>query len=868
MLDSDLLDRACDASADGARELRVTVFEQLGWDVRRITTGTSEVLSLRSEGQPQVLVVAGLTPSAAVSLGYSGETTFTLNWDTSGLRLLPTRWWSEVPGDRTEIAVPEGTGRSVAQALQAIHRDKLRAVASGLARPRIAPLVDRLAGAFALLRMRAAELGRSESDAFQLFHQLLFIRFHEDRFGSASGAQVVRELAADERSSREAIADTIGVYAAVFNSELFDNTSAIFDLPVQDVRRVVLEMSEPWNDLRIDFQVTDNDIAGRLYQSYLALAPKVESEDRLFPVASQTNRQKEVGAFYTPRRLADDLTAETIDPWLEKNQPAEPGEVRVVDLACGSGVFLLAAYHRLLDYFMDARGRPLTSGERISILTECIFGCDLDSSAVSMARVQLLEEASVGPRRLPMLGKNVVHGDGLLESVPALWGVRDCSEAGFDLVLSNPPFHAPKGAIEAGFDTSELHRQFTSAAGTGWNLAYLFVERGLSLLARNGRLGVILPQVALDGPSSAALRSVVGRKLTSVTDYGGSPLFGAHMVYVATMTAQNEKRRSQAKVSLVRRYGSEELPYRVKPNELGGGVRDDRRLFEIQAPVSKVEATDTWSPFVHRWLQFLDHDVGVGTVPVLVEGDEVIVGTQTGRDRAFVLSGARWTPQGTSHLLVDGRFKLRTEDVPKWAPGKTVRPFRVDWLGQRVALPELGRNRALDEFIEFHGGRPPSFFPGRLEALRGPKVIVRCLFDEAAAVSDSTGEWMIPQGGGGCHAIPVHDPVNADYLEALLNSALYQWLLAGIVQPKSSGYQQILLHHWRHVRFPILSDAERDRIREAGSGVREALTEESASVRLSEYWSERKRLDDAVFEVMRASSALRETVTSELRRRA
>ena len=86
--------------------------------------------------------------------------------------------------------------------------------------------------------------------------------------------------------------------------------------------------------------------------------------------------------------------------------------LRVLDSACGSGSFLLGAYQCLLDWYIEyyrnhdrkswaRRPNPpiyqadggdyrLTVAERKRILTEHIFGVDIDPQAVEVSKLSLL----------------------------------------------------------------------------------------------------------------------------------------------------------------------------------------------------------------------------------------------------------------------------------------------------------------------------------------------------------------------------------------------------------------------------------------------------------------------------------------------
>lgn len=850
--------------------VRRSFFASMGWITAPVTTGSVEAISLSAAGVPQLLVFEQVEPSSAVSLAYSHEAHFAVEWNSDALRVMPATSWRSDPGDSLALALDTGHGPRAAQVLSALHRSQFPAFRASAPRATVDPLVIQLARSFANLRLRAAEAypdhGQvAENAAFQLFHQLLFIRFHEDRYGPMGGKARLADLDSRAAMAIDLLRDTVDRYSEHFNSELFTGEEVLSRLPPAAVLNVVREMSEPWNRLRLDFSVTSNDIAGRLYQSYLALAPTLTADGRLFPTATAVNRQRQSGAFYTPAGLARYVVRSVLSSWLIAVQPKSPSEVTVFDPACGSGIFLLEAYRELVRYFSELQGRALSADERVQILVSSLYGSDTDHSAVAMARVQLLEEGQLGARRLPPLAQNLHVADALSDGLLSDSWPTVADAGGFDVILSNPPFHSPKGAIAAGYDTIALSSRFDSASGTGWNLASVFVERGLQLLRSNGQLGMLLPQALLDGPSANALRSYVGvDRLGLVIDFGRAPLFEQHMVYVAAVGLFGGPIAADTEILFHRLMNTSALD-----SELDNLSFDREPSTAVSSFTVMVRRDDmelqSWSPFVHRWRELLAA-IGAETTPFDRVPRSVIVGTQTGNDGRFVIGKERWESVDDTQIRIDGAFVLPTEFAPKWAPGKSVRPFRVDWTGQRVVLPQTGLLPELDDFISEMGGKPSSFFPGGLDVLRGRKVIVRCLFDEPASVGDIDGEWMIPQGGGGCHALRVSSALEASFLEALLNSALYQWLLAGLAQTKASGFSQLLLHHWQYVPRPHLSRPSVERIAKSGRAVRRALGRKR-ELRLDEYWRTRHELDIAVFEELEVAQELQQIVSLELIRR-
>ena len=748
------------SSSDGL-SARVRLFGELGWRVERRGRDESSSLSLLAGGTPAVLVTAATDPAGAVSLGYSHEAPLTLAWSSDLLRLSRTEVWAQSPGDSALASVETEDDLGARQVLLALARDRygglLHAQQDGEQHRRLA---EELAGAFAQLRLdvSAADLAAvGERDVFQLFHQLLFIRFHEDRYGPVEGAaQVSGILAGDERLA--SLSEVIAVYASRFNSEVFSFQPPVERMPEPSVMRVLNAMVEPWSELRLDFSVTSSDVAGRLYQSFLANTPAVQREGRLFAVASPIDRQRERGAFYTPQPIAELLAERTLSEVLARISPKEPADIRVLDPACGSGAFLLAAYRALARYFAARQGEQLSEEFRIRILTDSLFGGDDDDTAIALTQIQLLEEAAVDSRRLPALGRNIVRANVLLLDSTTPEGWRPTLEAGgFDAILSNPPFQGPKSPGRHGFDTATLRERFLSARGTGWNVAAVFVEASLPLLAAEGRLAMLLPQALLDGPSAAGLRGAVTiERLGEVIDFGRNELFAPTMVYMAAVAIEGQNRTQSV---LLQRVTARGLP----PSDLvdvlvrGGDPlprEPAQRTFSMAVSRQALSETESWSPFVLRW-----HTLAAESIDAEVAwfGDrgapQVAIGTQTGDDARFVLGPQRWVDEGNGVILVDGVDRIPAELAPPWVTGADIRPFVVDPPDKRVIVPWVGRSAAVDALIGRLGGSPPSFRPGSLHALQKPKVLVRGLFDEPAAAADSSGGWMIPQGGAGVVAL-------------------------------------------------------------------------------------------------------------------
>ena len=160
--------------------------------------------------------------------------------------------------------------------------------------------------------------------------------------------------------------------------------------------------------------------------------------------------RKGSGSFYTPRPLVQDLVRHSLGPLVKGKSSAEIERLRVLDPACGSAHFLVEAMrflgqalHRA--YVEEGNGRPPhdfrnTTGQgwdadwrasdeeaRFSnsearawckrrVTERCLFGVDLNPTAVQLARVALWIESAAGDRPLTYFEHHVRCGNSLLGS--------------------------------------------------------------------------------------------------------------------------------------------------------------------------------------------------------------------------------------------------------------------------------------------------------------------------------------------------------------------------------------------------------------------------------------------------------------------
>ncbi|WP_108728117.1 Eco57I restriction-modification methylase domain-containing protein [Alcaligenes aquatilis] len=188
----------------------------------------------------------------------------------------------------------------------------------------------------------------------------------------------------------------------------------------------------------VDYRNMGPEELGSVYESLLELVPVIDLLARTFGFAGHTeegstagNARKLTGSYYTPDSLVQELIKSALDPVIEQRlaaQSANPTEallaIRVIDPACGSGHFLLAAARRLAEKL--AQLRSLEGGQEGAIqpqdyrhalrevVARCIYGVDRNPMAIELARMALWLEGYEEGRPLGFLDHHLQVGDALL----------------------------------------------------------------------------------------------------------------------------------------------------------------------------------------------------------------------------------------------------------------------------------------------------------------------------------------------------------------------------------------------------------------------------------------------------------------------
>jgi hypothetical protein len=174
----------------------------------------------------------------------------------------------------------------------------------------------------------------------------------------------------------------------------------------------------------------------------------VELISNIYEILLGKEARNKDNAFYTPKYLADYILDMTITGHIENNDTC-----RVLDPACGSGVFLVDAYRRMIEKkLIDKKlnGEPYTNDDNLlcNTLTENIFGVDLNPDAIDVAVFSLYLAVLdyKNPKTLnqfqlpPLKGINLLECDFFNED-----GLCALQEIPFDFIIGNPPWSNKHG---------------------------------------------------------------------------------------------------------------------------------------------------------------------------------------------------------------------------------------------------------------------------------------------------------------------------------------------------------------------------------------------------------------------------------------
>ncbi|MGH6887118.1 MAG: N-6 DNA methylase, partial [Geminicoccales bacterium] len=193
---------------------------------------------------------------------------------------------------------------------------------------------------------------------------------------------------------------------------------------------------------RINYRDMNTEEFGSVYEGLLELHPHVDAELWKFGYVGHVagnaakggggdgvrgSERKLSGSYYTPSSLVQELIKSALEPVMIRAMTDQPYDrraallgLKVIDPACGSGHFLLAAARKIAASVAEIEAAPdaPTEAQRQHALREvvrhCIYGVDRNPLAVELCKTALWIETVEPGRPLSFLDHRIRMGDSLI----------------------------------------------------------------------------------------------------------------------------------------------------------------------------------------------------------------------------------------------------------------------------------------------------------------------------------------------------------------------------------------------------------------------------------------------------------------------
>jgi len=489
----------------------------------------------------------------------------------------------------------------------------------------------------------------------------------------------------------------------------------IDDKPLKEIFKNLYYPDSPY-----EFSVLGADILGSVYEQFLGKVIRLTAGSRAV-VEDKPEVKKAGGVFYTPAYIVQYIVAHTVGKLLEGKTSKQAAGITILDPACGSGSFLIGAYQYLLDWYLaryveegvekNSKGKAarihpvahgawrLTTAEKKRILLEHLYGVDIDMQAVEVTKLSLLLKMLEGEsneslnsqmklfheRVLPDLDNNIQCGNSLIgpdfyegqldlddEAVRRInvfdWqaGFPQAFKAGgFDAVIGNPPYGASIEEKEKNYFKDRYATQ-----NYKYDTYVFFIERGISLLKKNGRISFITPEVWTRLESSVSLRQFLSSNAALERfKFFGDGVFSGAVVSTCVFIASRSK--SQPAIDIETNLGNWKIKaaqWKSTPNLV------------IDYKVSPAAALII--------LKLTSNSLKLGDLGEVIQGITAY-DKYRGQASDLIKSRAYHSPD------------KKNDTYGKWLEGKDVGRYQLSWSGEWLSYgPWLG------------AAREPRFFAG------------------------------------------------------------------------------------------------------------------------------------------------------------
>jgi predicted type IV restriction endonuclease/methylase of polypeptide subunit release factors len=604
-------------------------------------------------------------------------------------------------------------------------------------------------------------------------------------------------------------------YKDKYNSDLFEfGLCDEFDFEEWSLKRVLEELRTPINDLPYDFSAIEADILGRAYEKFLG---HTITGKKNFKEREDIGKRKKEGIYYTPQYIVNYIIKNTLKAKIKNKSFEEILKVRILDPACGSGSFLIKVFDVLVEESKLKLKRDLTYEEKKKLMVNCIYGVDKDERACDIAKLNLSLKLATRGEKLPELHDNIKNGNSLIDDSKTdavhffKWEEKFkeiIKEGGFDIILGNPPYIRIQTLDE---DSVNFFNSHYKSATKNYDIYALFVEKGLSLLKKDGLLGFILPSKFFNADYGEGLRKIISDKksLYQIVNFKDFQVFDGATTYTCLLFLKNSDNKEFTYLEIADKEKLEQIKTFLP------------EFFKVSKQ-KQISGDATWN-FVSDDSKELMNSLDKIKLKLGDISKNLFQGLVTGADKLYFVY---LTQDKGKYVKVKNKYDgkdyiIEKEIVKKLLKGKEIRKWFIDWQGIYVVYPySVKSNEArlipLEEIKERYPKSYEYFTSyekelkarekGRLKGSKDwhqfgrlqnidkfeqPKIITQVLSSKNSFTFDAKGEYYFVGGGNaGGYGIALKKEYLQDYywVLSLLNSKVLEFYLKKISTPFRGGF--------------------------------------------------------------------------------
>jgi hypothetical protein len=465
----------------------------------------------------------------------------------------------------------------------------------------------------------------------------------------------------------------------------------------------------------------------------------------------------------------------------------------------------------------------------LHVLTENIFGVDLDQQAVEVAKLNLwlrymavnrdafldrLQRKQRGGKPLnllPKLTSNLKRGNSLIADRNVAgnaafdWAAEFpaiMQRGGFDVLISNPPYERIQVMQANAPEAAEfLKANYRAAASGNFDIYVCFIERGLHLLNAGGTLGFICPHKFFQAEYGAPVRKLLseGKHVRQIVSFGDQQVFTQASTYTCLLFLERDPQAQS---------------YFINVDDLDDWRASGAAAFGKIAPSTFMGGQ--WNFVLGNGAE-LFAKLNQNCIRIRDVAARIAQGIRTSANPVYVLDLVSMSDSAVTAFSeqLQREVKLERKAVAPFLQGQDIRRYVLEACGKVVILPyqikagsaELIAEKqlrkrfplAFDYLLEnkkvledreqgrMRGQEWYAFvYPKNLELMSSPKILVPDIANFSSFAFDEAGQFAFTSGYG----ITLNKDAreSCPYLLGLLNSRLLDFYLKQVSTTMRGGY--------------------------------------------------------------------------------